>query len=143
MTLQAVQAGVINERNAAMRALAYLTAIAAHHERRQPSAIQEQDRLLLARQRSADRDLQLAAQGTSVLRGDLFTHIDDRDRGQGTTLGAMGQLEQVLTALERRRVANHARRGTTEDHHRLGAPAQPAGNRGRMVPRNALLFEGG
>src|SRR5207253_7524926 len=55
VALQPVQCRVVDERDAAMRTLARLTAVAAEGKGRQPAAVQKQDRLLASRERLADR----------------------------------------------------------------------------------------
>ena len=98
VTLQPPQRRVVDKGDATVRALAHLAAVAAEDEGCQAAAIQEENRLLPAFERSSHRGLELPAERAELSAGDLLSHVDHRDRWQRPALGAVWQLEQVRAA---------------------------------------------
>ena len=105
---------MVDEGDAAVRTFARLAAVAAEDEGRQPAAIQKQDRLLMALQRSADCRLQLAAQRAEVLRRDFGAQIDDGHGREWPAAGAMRELQQMLAPFERGGVGRDAGGGAAQ-----------------------------
>ena len=141
MTLQPPQRRVVDKGDATVRALAHLAAVAAEDEGCQAAAIQEENRLLPAFERSSHRGLELPAERAELSAGDLLSHVDHRDRWQRPALGAVWQLEQVRAARQGARVGRDARRGAAQDQNRLGSMGEPAGHRWGVISRDTLLLE--
>ena len=133
---------VHDERHAAVRALDGATALPAEHRRRQPAAIQQNERLLPCLEPLRDGVFQPPAENhVGAVLGIFLAHVDDGDRRERAILHAplhdearVSRACRILAAFERRRRrSEHDERSLVASaHNRHVAP---------VVARRLLLLE--
>ena len=131
------------QRQAAVRALERGRALAAEHRAREPSTIEEHDRLFAPGQRLSHGVAQRGAQHDIRPRGRvLFAHVDDPDVGERTIEHAALQRDQRVPSLLRVLVALHRRRRRAQDRQGARLASAHDGDVATVVARRLLLLVG-